>query len=270
MDPAVVRLITLGREVIGRRAQAAGDPPHRPVAAPGPDPRRPRRPAVPDDGRRAVAGGPADRPPIAPDRRCGYHSPDMTAVFNLVSPCPAISVPCGRHRATPDAGLPIGLQVVGRRWREDIVLRIARAVELTSAARPSRRRQPAPAHASRASSSSGVAAATGVRRASWSSTVSSRPRASTTTAPASRQISVAGEVVPHAVGVGAHVDEGVERAGGDEAQVERHRAEGAELRPAVAAARQPADADDRPRRLDAARTARAARRLATPPRRARR
>jgi Asp-tRNA(Asn)/Glu-tRNA(Gln) amidotransferase A subunit family amidase len=65
-------------------------------------------------------------PPEAP----GYHSPDMTSVFNLVSPCPALSVPCGAHRKAPNAGLPIGLQIVGRRWREDVVLRIARAVEL--------------------------------------------------------------------------------------------------------------------------------------------
>ena len=35
-------------------------------------------------------------------------------------------------RSRRDAGLPIGLQIVGRRWREDTVLRIARAVELTS------------------------------------------------------------------------------------------------------------------------------------------
>jgi amidase len=53
----------------------------------------------------------------------------MTAVFNLVSPCPALSVPCGHHAAPEHAGLPIGLQVVGRRWREDTVLRVARAVE---------------------------------------------------------------------------------------------------------------------------------------------
>jgi Asp-tRNA(Asn)/Glu-tRNA(Gln) amidotransferase A subunit family amidase len=58
-----------------------------------------------------------------------YHSPAMTEVFNLVSPCPALSVPCGVHTRDADAGLPIGLQIVGRRWREDTVLRVARAVE---------------------------------------------------------------------------------------------------------------------------------------------
>ena len=69
----------------------------------------------------------ADRPRITPVTEDGrYHAPDMTAVFNLVSPCPAISVPCGWD----SAGLPIGLQVVARRWREDTALRVARAVEV--------------------------------------------------------------------------------------------------------------------------------------------
>ena len=54
------------------------------------------------------------------------HSPDMTSVFNLIAPCPALSVPCGWD---PD-GMPIGLQIVGRRWREDTVMRIGRAVEV--------------------------------------------------------------------------------------------------------------------------------------------
>jgi Asp-tRNA(Asn)/Glu-tRNA(Gln) amidotransferase A subunit family amidase len=71
------------------------------------------------------AAAKADRPKDPPvDGR--YHAADMTGVFNLVAPCPALSVPCGWD---PE-GLPIGLQVVGRRWREDTVLRIGRAVEL--------------------------------------------------------------------------------------------------------------------------------------------
>ncbi len=76
----------------------------------------------------------ADAALIRPVEAEGYPSPDMTTVFNLVSPCPAISVPCGRHQRDADAGLPIGLQIVGRRWREDAALRIARAVELTTPA----------------------------------------------------------------------------------------------------------------------------------------
>ena len=63
-----------------------------------------------------------------------HHGHDMTGVFNLVSPCPALSLPCGLDAD----GLPIGLQIVGRRWREDTVLRIGRAVELTGLS-PARR-----------------------------------------------------------------------------------------------------------------------------------
>jgi Asp-tRNA(Asn)/Glu-tRNA(Gln) amidotransferase A subunit family amidase len=64
-----------------------------------------------------------------------YHGSDMTGVFNLIAPCPAMSVPCGWD----GDGMPIGLQVVGRRWREDSVLRIGRAVEV---ALPATRRRP--------------------------------------------------------------------------------------------------------------------------------
>jgi Asp-tRNA(Asn)/Glu-tRNA(Gln) amidotransferase A subunit family amidase len=55
-----------------------------------------------------------------------YHSDDMTAVFNLIAPCPVVSVPAG----FTTAGLPVGMQIVGRRWRDDEVLEAARAVEL--------------------------------------------------------------------------------------------------------------------------------------------
>jgi Asp-tRNA(Asn)/Glu-tRNA(Gln) amidotransferase A subunit family amidase len=72
----------------------------------------------------------ADREPTRrpDDGRC--HAADMTALFNLVGPCPAMSVPCGVHTADPYSGMPIGLQIVGQRWREDVVLRVGRAVEL--------------------------------------------------------------------------------------------------------------------------------------------
>ena len=55
-------------------------------------------------------------------------SEDMTTVWNLVSPLPAVSVPCGVHGAE-NAGLPIGLQIVGRPGREDVVLAVAEHVE---------------------------------------------------------------------------------------------------------------------------------------------
>ena len=59
-----------------------------------------------------------------------YHSADMTSVFNLVAPCPVVSVPVGAHTEGPFAGMPIGAQIVGLRWREDSVLQIGRAIEL--------------------------------------------------------------------------------------------------------------------------------------------
>jgi Asp-tRNA(Asn)/Glu-tRNA(Gln) amidotransferase A subunit family amidase len=54
-----------------------------------------------------------------------YYGLDMTGQFNLLAPCPALSVPAGW---TKD-GLPIGLQIVGRRWRDDTVLTIGKALE---------------------------------------------------------------------------------------------------------------------------------------------
>ena len=68
-----------------------------------------------------------------------YHAHDMTAIFNMVGPCPVLSVPCGVHTADPYAGVPIGLQIVGHRWREDTVLSIGRAVELALPAMSARR-----------------------------------------------------------------------------------------------------------------------------------
>jgi len=67
----------------------------------------------------------ADRPvpPEVDDGR--FHAHDMTGVFNLVSPCPAISVPCGRDAD----GMPIGAQLVAGRWRDDVALRAAAALE---------------------------------------------------------------------------------------------------------------------------------------------
>jgi Asp-tRNA(Asn)/Glu-tRNA(Gln) amidotransferase A subunit family amidase len=64
-----------------------------------------------------------------------HHGPDMTGVFNLVAPCPVLSVPAGTHAN----GLPIGVQIVGQRWQEDAVLRIGRALEI---ARPWSNRRP--------------------------------------------------------------------------------------------------------------------------------
>lgn len=48
----------------------------------------------------------------------------LTSPFNLTG-LPAISLPCGRG----SDGLPVGLQLVGRRWHEARLLRVARAYE---------------------------------------------------------------------------------------------------------------------------------------------
>jgi Asp-tRNA(Asn)/Glu-tRNA(Gln) amidotransferase A subunit family amidase len=71
----------------------------------------------------------ADQPHDAQPLDGKHHNSDMTSVWNLVAPCPAISVPAGWHRHGPNAGLPIGAQIVGRRWRDDMVLQLAAAVE---------------------------------------------------------------------------------------------------------------------------------------------
>jgi Asp-tRNA(Asn)/Glu-tRNA(Gln) amidotransferase A subunit family amidase len=50
---------------------------------------------------------------------------DMTGPFNFTAQCPAISVPAGWS----DEGLPVGLQIVGRRFDDAGVLAIAAALE---------------------------------------------------------------------------------------------------------------------------------------------
>jgi len=56
----------------------------------------------------------------------------FTGPFNLLG-VPAISLPCGFTQGGPSTslrtGLPIGLQLVGRWWQEETVLRAAHAYE---------------------------------------------------------------------------------------------------------------------------------------------
>ena len=54
-----------------------------------------------------------------------YHALDMTTPFSCVSQCPAISVPSGFTKND----LPTGLQIVGRRYDDLTVLRVAAALE---------------------------------------------------------------------------------------------------------------------------------------------
>ncbi len=67
------------------------------------------------------------RPPRPENGLC--QSEDMTSIWNLASALPIVSVPCGIHTSTENAGLPIGLQVVGKPGREDQVLAVAAAIE---------------------------------------------------------------------------------------------------------------------------------------------
>jgi Asp-tRNA(Asn)/Glu-tRNA(Gln) amidotransferase A subunit family amidase len=60
---------------------------------------------------------------------------DMTAPFNFTAQCPALTVPAGWS----DDGLPVGLQIVGRRFDDAGVLAIGRALERI---RPWRDRHP--------------------------------------------------------------------------------------------------------------------------------
>ncbi len=59
------------------------------------------------------------------DERGRHHGLDMTAPFNLVGQCPALSVPSG----FTSGGLPTGLQIVGRRFRDLETLKIGALVE---------------------------------------------------------------------------------------------------------------------------------------------
>ncbi len=59
------------------------------------------------------------------DSKGRYLGLDLTAVFNLVSACPVVSVPSGLS----GEGLPTGMQIVGRRFQDGRVLQIARALE---------------------------------------------------------------------------------------------------------------------------------------------
>jgi Asp-tRNA(Asn)/Glu-tRNA(Gln) amidotransferase A subunit family amidase len=69
------------------------------------------------------------------DEQGRYHALDVTSVFNFVSQCPALSVPCGFSKG----GLPIGLQIVARRFEDLAALIIGKAME---AARPWADRRP--------------------------------------------------------------------------------------------------------------------------------
>ena len=77
------------------------------------------------------------QPTLPPTVETRYHSPEFdrwrhagpfTGPFNLTGQ-PAASIPCG----VSDSGLPIGLQIVGPRFADHLVLRAARAYEAARA-----------------------------------------------------------------------------------------------------------------------------------------
>ncbi|GAB5471623.1 MAG: amidase family protein [Rhodospirillales bacterium] len=125
MDPAVVALIEQGRRISGARLKAIEilrSQEWRKLAAVLDDFDALLTPTC------SVPAPPVERQDGDFDRldEAGrYRGMDMTGVFNLFSACPAISLPSG---LSPE-GLPTGLQIVGRRFADGTVLRIAGALE---------------------------------------------------------------------------------------------------------------------------------------------
>ena len=68
---------------------------------------------------------PVDSDFVFEDDRGRFHGLDATGVFNLVAPCPALSVPSG---FTAD-GLPTSLPIVGRRHDDVGALNVGKALE---------------------------------------------------------------------------------------------------------------------------------------------
>jgi Asp-tRNA(Asn)/Glu-tRNA(Gln) amidotransferase A subunit family amidase len=85
--------------------------------------------------RTAPPVGLTDEDFAADDEQGGLVALDMTGPFNFTAQCPALSVPAGWS----DDGLPVGLQIVGRRFDDAGVLAIGRALERI---RPWRDRHP--------------------------------------------------------------------------------------------------------------------------------
>lgn len=71
-------------------------------------------------------GADADYWSVAADG--SYRCLDVTSVFSLFGPCPALSVPCG----WTNDNLPMGLQIVARRHDDRLALRIGAALEQRS------------------------------------------------------------------------------------------------------------------------------------------
>ena len=57
--------------------------------------------------------------------RDSFHDLHLTEVFNIAGRCPVLSVPAGRS----SDGVPIGVQIAGPTYRDDLVMRVAAALE---------------------------------------------------------------------------------------------------------------------------------------------
>jgi Asp-tRNA(Asn)/Glu-tRNA(Gln) amidotransferase A subunit family amidase len=68
---------------------------------------------------------PADRSDDKHDKGGRFTSLDMTLPFNMVPPCPALTLPAGLTAG----GLPVGLQMVGHRFADEDILAFARQAE---------------------------------------------------------------------------------------------------------------------------------------------
>jgi Asp-tRNA(Asn)/Glu-tRNA(Gln) amidotransferase A subunit family amidase len=125
MTPAVVRLIEQGQAVDAvtlRRLEFARTRRWHQLAAllEGYDAL-----LCPTMARTATPVGGTDGDFAADDDRGRFLGLDMTGPFNFTAQCPALSVPAGWS----DEGLPVGLQIVGRRFDDAGVLAIGAALE---------------------------------------------------------------------------------------------------------------------------------------------
>jgi Asp-tRNA(Asn)/Glu-tRNA(Gln) amidotransferase A subunit family amidase len=125
MTPAVVRLIEQGRAVDAvtlRRLEFARTHRWHQLAA-----LFERYDALlcPTMVRTAAPVGGTDEDFAGDDENGRFLGLDMTAPFNFTAQCPALSVPAGWS----DEGLPVGLQIVGRRFDDAGVLAIGAALE---------------------------------------------------------------------------------------------------------------------------------------------
>ena len=57
--------------------------------------------------------------------RDSFHDLHLTEIFNIAGRCPVLSIPAGRS----SDGVPIGMQIVGPTYRDDVVMRVGAAVE---------------------------------------------------------------------------------------------------------------------------------------------